>query len=92
VQIAERVRRSECANLGHDARQKVEETGRLGDEPGERGSPVASFVGVRPFDQRATGGIAAVGRRQPGERQMEAALEMFARCFELCAPLLIDQP
>ena len=83
---------AERAHLGHEASEQVKRTIRLGDEAGKRLSPVAALRVVAALDQRSARRVRLIGRRQEGERQIIAALEMRARAFERRAPFLIDQP
>ena len=92
VEESPRLRIVERCDLRHEAREQVERAIGLRDEPGQRLAPVATLQRIDTLDQRAAGAVRLVGRRQEGQGEMVAALEMLARIFEAGAALLVDQP
>ena len=90
MQVGQRLGGAERAHLGHEGGEQVERAVGLGDERGERAPPVAATLRIRPVDQRPPGGIGTVGCRQPGQRQVVAALIVRAFGLEPAAPLAIN--
>ncbi len=82
----------ERANLRHETGEQVECPVGLRDESGQSLPPVAALHVVAALDQGAARTVHLIGRRQEGEGQIIAALEMLPGALECGAALLVHQP